>query len=70
MRLGTQKGDGRVMAQAVNRWPETAEARVRAFISPFGVSGGQSSTVTGFSQSSFPSSSYPSTLIYHVVNEQ
>jgi hypothetical protein len=37
------------MAQAVNRRPLIAEARVRSRVSPFGVYGGQSDTGTGFS---------------------
>jgi hypothetical protein len=40
---------GRVMAQVVSRWPLTAEARVRAWVNPCGICGGQSGTGTGFS---------------------
>jgi hypothetical protein len=43
---------GRVMAQVVSRRPLTAEARVRARVNPYGICGGQSGIVTGFSQSS------------------
>jgi len=43
---------GRAMAQAVSRRPLTAEARVRARVSPCGICGGQSGTGTGFSPSS------------------
>jgi hypothetical protein len=32
------------MAQAVSRWPQTAEARARAQVSPCGICGGQSGT--------------------------
>jgi hypothetical protein len=38
---------GRAIAQAVNRRPLTAEARVRSRLSPCGICGGQSGT--GFS---------------------
>jgi hypothetical protein len=34
----------RAMAQAVSRWPLTAEARVRARVNPCGICGGQSGT--------------------------
>jgi hypothetical protein len=40
------------MAQAVSRRPSTAEAWVRARVSPFGFCGGQSGIETGFSPSS------------------
>jgi hypothetical protein len=40
------------MAQVVSRRPLTAEARVRAWVYPCGICGGQSGTGTGFSQSS------------------
>jgi hypothetical protein len=43
---------GRAMAQVVRRRPLTAEARVRAWVNPCGICGGQSGTVTGFSPSS------------------
>jgi hypothetical protein len=42
---------GRAVAQAVSRRPPTAEARVRSRVSPCGIFGGQSGTVTGFSPS-------------------
>jgi hypothetical protein len=41
------------MGQAVSRRPLTAEARVRALVSPCGVCGGKSDTGTGFSLSSW-----------------
>jgi hypothetical protein len=40
------------MAQAVNRRPLTAEARVRAWVNLCGIYGGQSGTETGFLPSS------------------
>jgi hypothetical protein len=43
---------GRAMAQAVNRRPPTAEARVRSRVTPCGICGGQSDIGTGFSPSS------------------
>ena len=39
------------MAQAVSRWPLTADARVRSRVSPCDICCGQSGTVTGFSPS-------------------
>jgi hypothetical protein len=36
------------MAQAVSRWPLTAQARVRARVDPCGICGGQSGAVAGF----------------------
>jgi hypothetical protein len=39
------------MAQAVNRRPLTAKARVRSRVGPCGICGGQSGTGTGFSPS-------------------
>jgi hypothetical protein len=41
---------GRAMAQAVSRWPLTAEARVRARVNPCGICGGQSGTGQVFSE--------------------
>jgi hypothetical protein len=42
---------GCAMAQAVRRRPLTAEARVRSWVSPCEICGGQSGTGTGFSPS-------------------
>jgi hypothetical protein len=42
-------GYGRAMAQAVSRWPLTAEARVWTRVSLCGICGGQSDIGTGFS---------------------
>jgi hypothetical protein len=39
---------GRAMAQAVRRLPLTAQVRVLARVSPFGICGGQIGTGTGF----------------------
>jgi hypothetical protein len=39
------------MAQAVSCWSFTADARVRACVSPCGICGGQSGAGTSFSQS-------------------
>jgi hypothetical protein len=41
---------GRAMAQAVSRWPLTAEARVRARVNPCGICGGESGTGQVFSE--------------------
>jgi hypothetical protein len=42
---------GRATAQAVSRWPLTAEARVRSQVRPCGICGEQSGTGLGFSPS-------------------
>jgi hypothetical protein len=58
-------GEGRAVAQAVSRLPLTAEAKVRARVSPCAIYGGKSGTGTDFSQSSsvFPCQ-YHSTLAF------
>jgi hypothetical protein len=53
---------GRAMAQAVSRWPLTAEARVLSRVSPCGICGGQSGSGTGFS----PRTSVDSIVRHHV----
>jgi hypothetical protein len=44
-------GKGRAMAQAVSRLPPTVEARIRFWVSPCGICGGQSGIGTDFSLS-------------------
>jgi hypothetical protein len=63
---------GRDMAQAVSRWPLTAESRVRVRVSPCGIYGGQRGTGTSFSpSSSVPLSiSFHSILMYHLRDER
>jgi hypothetical protein len=58
---------GRAMALAVRRHPLTAEARVRAQVSPRGICGGQSDTGTGFPPEfvDFPCP-YHSTVTIHI----
>jgi hypothetical protein len=53
---------GRVTAQVVSRRPLTAEARIRGWVNPCGIYGGQSCTGTGFSPSSSVFPSYHSTV--------
>jgi hypothetical protein len=65
--IATNAVIGRAMAHAVSCQPLSAEARVRAPVSPCGISGGRSDTGTGFS----PSSSvffcqYYSTVFIHI----
>jgi hypothetical protein len=54
------------MAQVVNRRPLITEARIRVWVSPCGICGGQSGTGTGLSQISlvFPCQ-YHSTVVLH-----
>jgi hypothetical protein len=58
----TNYAAGRAMTQVVSHRPLTTEARVRAWVNPCGICGGQSGTGTGFSPSS---SVFPS--IYHSI---
>jgi hypothetical protein len=65
---------GRAMAQAVSRWPLTAEAWFRARFNPCGICGRQSGPGTGFSPSSsvFPVNIIPLSLSNpcHLGDEQ
>jgi hypothetical protein len=58
----------RATAQAVSRRPLTAESRVRAWVNPCGIWGGQIGTGTGFSHSSsgFPCQ-YHSPVVLHTL---
>jgi hypothetical protein len=61
-----EKYVGRAMAQAISRWPLTTEARVHAWVDPYGICGGQSGTGAGFSQSSsvFPCQYHSTITLY------
>jgi hypothetical protein len=67
-RLSRYLINGRAMAQAVSRWPVTAETRVRVRVDPCGICGGQSGTRAGFSPSSsvFPVNIIPPLLHIHL----
>jgi hypothetical protein len=56
------------MAQAVSRWPLTAEDRVRAHVDPCGICDGQSGIGAGFSPSSsvFPCQYHSALLHIHL----
>jgi hypothetical protein len=63
------------MVQVVSRRPLTAEAGVRAQVSPFGICGGHSGIRTGLSPSLwvYPVSDIPpcsSIVVYHLDDEQ
>jgi hypothetical protein len=61
--FGPKVESGRAMAQAVSRWPVTAEARVRARVNPRRICGGQSGTGQVFSRVlRFPLQIYHSTI--------
>jgi hypothetical protein len=57
---------GRAMVQAVSRRPLTVEDRVRSWVSPYGICGGQSGTETGFSPNTsvFPCQFHSTVLHY------
>jgi hypothetical protein len=58
---------GRIMAQAVSRWPLIAEAQIRVRVNACGISGGQRGTETDFSPSfSVYHCHYHSTMALHV----
>jgi hypothetical protein len=64
------------MAQVVSRRPQTAEARIRALVSPCKICGGQSGTGTGFSPSytvspcQYNSTTAPHAHIYQLGDEK